>query len=263
MLIQHDMALLATQSDPDRPNQFTRLSVLMPVYNEFATVPEIVRRVLAAPIKLEIELIAVDDGSTDGSAELLAELAARDERIILLRHEHNRGKGAAIRTALTKATGDIVLIQDADLEYDPADYPALLAPIIAGQAEAVFGSRFVGRGSRVGFAQRTANRLLTWLCNRLTGLKLTDMETGYKAIRADILRSFVLRCDSFTIEGELTYRLACYGARICETPIHFVPRSHAAGKKIRIADFFRALAGLMRLRFTTGNTAHGLAGGND
>jgi glycosyltransferase involved in cell wall biosynthesis len=249
MLIQHDTAQPATQSGADRPNQFTRLSVLMPVYNESATVPEIVRRVLAAPMNLEIELIAVDDGSTDGSAELLAELAARDGRIILLRHERNRGKGAAIRTALAKATGDIVLIQDADLEYDPADYPALLTPIIAGQAEAVFGSRFAGRGCRVGIAQRTANRLLTWLSNRITGLRLTDMETGYKAIRTDLLRSLHLTCDTFTIEGELTHGLAGRGARIRETPIRYVPRDNTAGKKIRAADFFRALGSLLRLRF--------------
>lgn len=221
----------------------------MPVYNEFATVPEIIRRVLAAPINLQLELIAVDDGSTDGSAELLGELAARDERIRVFRHDRNRGKGAAIRTALAHATGDVVLIQDADLEYDPADYPALLAPILAGQADAAFGSRFPGRDCRIGFLQRAANRLLTWLSNRITGLSLSDMETGYKAIRSDVLRSLHLNCDTFTIEGELTYRLFQSGARIRETPIRYTRRSRAEGKKIRGADFFRALAGLLRLRF--------------
>ncbi len=251
MLIQHDMARSATQSDSDRPHQFTRLSVLMPVYNEFATVTEIVRRVLAAPINLEIELIAADDGSTDGSAELLAKLAARDQRITLLRHERNRGKGAAIRTALARATGDIVLIQDADLEYDPADYPALLAPIIAGHAEAVFGSRFLAADCRVPIIQRTANRLLTWLSNRVTGLNLTDMETGYKAIRADVLRGLVLTSDSFAIEGELTYRLAARGVHIRETPVQFFPRDRMAGKKIRSVDFFRTIGVLLRCRFAT------------
>jgi glycosyltransferase involved in cell wall biosynthesis len=249
MLVHSNATEPAMPPAVDRHLQLARLSVLMPVYNEFATIQEIVRRVLAAPINLQLELIAVDDGSTDGSAELLGELAARDERIRLFRHERNRGKGAAIRTALAQATGDVVLIQDADLEYDPADYPALLAPILAGQAEAVYGSRFLDREGRIGFAQRVANRLLTRLSNRLTGLKLTDMETGYKAIRTDTLRGLILKSDSFAIEGELTYWLAQRAARIQETPIRYQPRTVAAGKKIRIADFFGALVGLLRLRF--------------
>jgi glycosyltransferase involved in cell wall biosynthesis len=249
MLFQHDMPQPTTQPGTDQPLQFTKLSVLMPVFNERATLAEIVQRVLAAPIDLAIELIPVDDGSTDGSTQLLAELAGRDERIRVLRHEHNRGKGAAIRTALVQATGQVAVVQDADLEYDPADYPALLAPILAGHAEAVFGCRFSGPERAVGWTQRFANRVLTWLANRLTGLKLTDMETGYKAIRTDVLRSLRLSSETFTIEGELTYRLAQSGARIRETPIRYVRRDKSQGKKIRGTDFFRALAGMLRLRF--------------
>ena len=232
-----------------RPIVATRLSVLMPIYNERHTLAEIVRRVFLSPIEMQIELIAVDDHSTDGSWELLQELAGLDPRIRPLRHPVNRGKGAALRSGLPLSRGEIVVIQDADLEYDPADYPRLLAPILAGDAEAVFGSRFAaGQQPEIGCGNRLANRFLTGLANRLMGLVLTDMETGAKAIRADALKRLPLRSNSFTIEPELTCRLAQSGARIVETPIRYRSRGYAAGKKIRPRDLFKAVAVLIRCR---------------
>jgi glycosyltransferase involved in cell wall biosynthesis len=236
-----------------------RLSVLMPVYNERWTLAAIVERVLAAPVPLEIELVAVDDGSTDGSRELIARLAQRDLRIKALLHERNRGKGAAIRTAIAHMTGDVAVIQDADLEYDPAEYPSLLAPILSGDADAVFGSRFVGPSRRVlYFWHSLANRFLTLVSNVLNNLNLTDMETCYKAVRADVLRRLRLTSDTFTIEPELTCRLAQWGARIFEVPISYRGRTYHEGKKIRAVDGLKALAEMFRCRFLdTQFTDHG------
>jgi glycosyltransferase involved in cell wall biosynthesis len=228
----------------------TLLSVLMPIFNERPTLAEIVRRVFQAPVELAIELIAVDDHSTDGSWELLTELAGLEPRIKPLRQPLNRGKGAALRAALPVARGQIVVIQDADLEYDPAIYPRLMAPILAGEADAVFGSRFAGgRNPPIGFWNRLANRLLTGATNRLAGLSLTDMETGAKMIRTDFIRQLKLRSNTFTIEPELTCRLAQIGARIVETPIEYSRRGYAAGKKIRPHDLVKALVVLLRCRF--------------
>ena len=228
----------------------TLLSVLMPIYNERRTLAEIVRRVIQSPLELAIELIAVDDHSTDGSWELLSELAALEPRIKPLRQPTNRGKGAAVRAALSHARGEIVVIQDADLEYDPAIYPRLMGPILAGGADAVFGSRFAdGRNPPTSFWNRLANRLLTGAANRLTGLSLTDMETGAKMIRADFMRQLRLKSNTFTIEPELTYRLAQIGARIVEIPIEYSRRDYAAGKKIRPHDLVKALAVLLRCRY--------------
>ncbi len=226
---------------------FSLLSVLMPIYNERATLAEIVGRVFASPVGVAIELIAVDDGSDDGSWQLLEQLAAAEPRIRPLRQPRNIGKGAAVRRALEAARGEIVVVQDADLEYDPAEYPRLLAPILAGEADAVFGSRFAnGQRPKIGFASRIANRVLTSVANRVTGLKLTDMETGCKMMRADVLRQLSLTSDSFTIEPELTLQLARTGARIREIPISYQGRDYATGKKIRSHDFFKALFVLLR-----------------
>jgi glycosyltransferase involved in cell wall biosynthesis len=225
----------------------TLLSVLMPVYNERPTLTEIIHRVFQSPISLAIELIAVDDHSTDGSWELLSELAGLEPRIKLFRQPRNRGKGAALRAALSHARGEIAVIQDADLEYNPALYGKLMEPILDGAADAVFGSRFAGHDSaKISLWNQWANRSLTRVTNRLTGLRLTDMETGAKMIRTDVLRRLKLCGNSFTIEPELTCRLAQAGARIVEVPIDYFGRSYRAGKKIRPHDFVKALATLVR-----------------
>jgi SAM-dependent methyltransferase len=193
--------------------------------------------------------VAVDDGSTDGSRDVLLRLAAADRRIKVVLHPTNRGKGAAIRTAIAHMTGDVAVIQDADLEYDPAEYPLLLAPILAGDADAVFGSRFVGHSRRVLFFWHSlANRALTLVSNVLNNLNLTDMETCYKMVRADILRSLRLRSRTFTFEPELTCRLAQWGARIFEVPVSYRGRTYQEGKKIRPIDGLKALAEMLRCR---------------
>jgi len=230
------------QQDGLRPAKFSKLSVLMPVYNERWTLREIVARVLSAPVPLEIELVAVDDCSSDGSWEILLELAAGDPRIKPVRHPVNRGKGAAIRTAIAQMSGDVAVVQDADLEYDPNEYPLLLEPILQGKADAVFGSRYAGPVRRVGgYWHSLVNRLLTWLSNMLNDLWLSDMETCYKMVRADILRQLRLRSSSFTFEPELTCRLAQWGARIYEVPVSYAGRGYWEGKKIRPIDGLKAL----------------------
>ena len=229
------------------------LSVLMPVHNEAGTLREIVGRVLASPVGVPVELICVDDGSTDDSPKILDELASSDPRICVIHQRPNRGKGAAIRAAIAAMTGRVAIIQDADLEYDPADYPRLIHPILAGEADAVFGSRVLGdrTGDTQRLFQRLGNRALTRLSNALTGLRLTDMETCYKAVRADLLRTIPLRSDRFTIEPEITLRLAQLGARIVERPISYNGRTVAEGKSIGPADGLEALWTMLRLRFLT------------
>lgn len=218
------------------------LSVLMPVYNELRWLPEIVDRVLQSPIPLDIELVAVDDCSTDGSWEWLRDRAAHEPRIRAIRQPRNRGKGAAIRTAIENLTGDVAVVQDADLEYDPAEYPQLLQPILELEADAVFGSRYVGHPRRVlGFWRAAINQGLTLVSNMLNDVALTDMETCYKMVRADLLKRLPLSCDSFTIEPEITCRLAQAGARIFEVPCSYAPRSFAEGKKIRFVDGIKAV----------------------
>jgi 2-polyprenyl-3-methyl-5-hydroxy-6-metoxy-1,4-benzoquinol methylase len=205
----------------------------MPVYNEARTLRTIVARVLASPVKLPMELICVDDGSRDGSPEILDALAAADPRIRVIRQPRNMGKGRAIRTAIEHMRGDIGLIQDADLEYDPADYPALVAPILDGKADAVFGSRFASASQRkiLLYWHGVANHFLTWLTNILNDINLTDMETCYKAVRADILKQTPLYSDRFGIEPELTTKLARWNIRLYEVPISYHGRSVAEGKK--------------------------------
>jgi glycosyltransferase involved in cell wall biosynthesis len=216
------------------------LSVLVPVYNEEGSVAELVRRVAAVPLALEV--IVVDDASTDGSMARLAELDVPQLR--LLRHDTNRGKGAAVRTALAAATGDAVVIQDADLEYFPEDFPALLAPIAAGQADVVYGVRDLGSQP---WLRRFGNRLLTRTTNLLYGTALADMETCYKMIRAPVARALELSADRFDIEPEITARLLAGGYRIHEVPVRYAPR------RIRKLSPWRdgphALWTLVRLRF--------------
>ncbi len=220
-----------------------KLSVLIPVYNERETLTEILRRVQA--VGIEKEILIVDDFSTDGTRDLLARLDEPNVRVFL--HERNRGKGAAIRTALPEITGDVVIIQDADLEYDPAEYPKLLAPIEANEADVVYGSRFATTGQgTASWANYHANRFLTGLSNLLTGLKLTDMETCYKAIRADVARRLDLVSDRFEIEPEITAKAARLGARFREVPIRYAGRSREQGKKIGFRDGLRAIATILR-----------------
>jgi len=217
-----------------------KLSVLIPVYNEAATIEHVVDRVRQIPASTEI--IAVDDASRDGSGDVLEQLKAQGRVDQVVRHPQNRGKGAAIRSGIAHATGDVVVIQDADLEYDPLDLPALLGPIAAGKADAVFGSRFQGGPHRVlYFWHAVGNNFLTLLSNMFTNLNLTDMETCYKVIRADLLKRLPLKSNRFGFEVEITARLSQAGARIWELPISYSGRTYAEGKKITWRDGFAAV----------------------
>lgn len=212
-----------------------RLSVLIPVYNERNTIETILNRVHATPIRKEI--ICVDDRSTDGTRERLVELHAAGYIDQLILQEENGGKGKAIRTALGASTGEIVIVQDADLEYDPQDWPVLLEPIVSGKADACFGSRFLGGPHRVLYYWHSVgNTLLTLFSNMLTNLNLTDMETCYKAVRGDVARGLTLTSDRFGFEPEITAQLAKRDARIYEVPISYAGRTYAEGKKINWKD---------------------------
>ncbi|MGA2257434.1 MAG: glycosyltransferase [Thermoguttaceae bacterium] len=226
------------------------LSVLMPVYNEVWTLREIVTRVLTSPVPLELELVIVDDCSTDGSWDLIQKLAAADRRVKPVRHICNAGKGSALRTAIGQITGDVAVVQDADLEYDPHEFRLLLSPILDGKADAVFGSRYAGGSRRVSpFWHTMVNKGLTLVSNVVNNLCLTDMETCYKMIRADILKRLRLQSCSFTFEPELTCRLAQWGARIYEVPISYNSRTYLDGKKIRPRDGLLALGEIFCARF--------------
>ena len=228
-----------------------RVSALMPVYNEAATIAEGISRVRAVP--LDIEIICVDDGSSDNTRGVLEELKARGEIDHFVAHDRNRGKGAAVRTALEYATGDVVVIQDADLEYDPQEFVRLLEPIRNGRADAVFGSRFRGDTRRVLYYWHSmGNNLLTMLSNMATNLNLTDMETCYKMVRTDLMKSLPLRTDRFGIEPEITARLAQSRARIYEVPISYSGRTYAEGKKIGWADGAAAIWHIVRSNFLSG-----------
>jgi len=221
------------------PWDHVRLTVVIPVYNEVHTVEALLHRVREVPLNLEV--IVVDDGSTDGTRDVLPKLEGTlIDRLVM--HEKNAGKGAALRTGFKHATGDVVVVQDADMEYDPHELPMLLAPILRGKADAVYGSRFLGGPHRVLFFWHSVgNRVLTLLSNMFTDVNLTDMETCYKMVRRELLQSLPLSANRFGIEPELTARLAQAGARIYELPISYDGRSYAEGKKIGWRDGVSAL----------------------
>ena len=224
------------------------LSVLVPVYNERDTLENLLRRVLAVPVDKEV--IVVDDGSRDGTREVLARLAG-ELPIRALYHERNRGKGAAIRTALAEARGEVTIIQDADLEYDPEEYPRLLAPIVRGEANVVYGSRYLGHTNPLPFTHfKVAVLLLNAMANLLYGTHLTDEATCYKMFRTSLLRSLPLRCERFEFCPEVTARVAKRGEKILEIPIAYHYRTKAEGKKIGWGDGFEAIWTLLRYRFT-------------
>jgi glycosyltransferase involved in cell wall biosynthesis len=223
-----------------------KLSVVIPVFNEERTLATLVARVLATPYAKE--LIIVDDASSDGTSRIIAELAARHPELVPQRHEKNQGKGAALATGLRHVTGDIVLIQDADLEYDPADYPALLRPFEEGDADVVFGSRFLGGpfGRVHLYHHYLGNRFLTAFSNLFTNLNLTDMETCYKVFRREVAQKLDLRSRGFAVEPEITAKVARMGVRIYEVPVRYAGRDYAAGKKIRPRDGLIAVWAILR-----------------
>jgi glycosyltransferase involved in cell wall biosynthesis len=223
------------------------LTVVMPAYNERATLHEALRRVLASEVD-SLEVVVVDDGSTDGTRELLTQGPALDTRVRVVLHDRNRGKGAALRTGFSEARGRFVLVQDADLEYDPGEYPRLLAPLLDGHADVVYGSRFAGGGAHrvLYFWHSVANRGLTTLSNMLTDLNLSDMETCYKVFRREVLQEIQLAEDRFGIEPEMTAKVAQLGVRVYEVPISYHGRTYAEGKKIGLRDAFRAVYCIVR-----------------
>ena len=222
------------------------VSVVMAIFNEKPTLEGSIRAVLSQPCVGE--LLAVDDGSTDGSSELLERLAAENPRIRPLAHKRNQGKGAALRTGISNASANIVLIQDADLEYDPEDYAALLRPILSGKADAVFGSRFIGSHEHrvLYFWHSLGNRFLTLLSNMTTNLNLTDMEACYKVFKRDLIQSVILEENRFGIEPEIVAKIAHTGARIYEVAISYHGRTYAEGKKIGWKDGFSALRCILK-----------------
>ena len=224
-----------------------KLSIIIPVYNEVKNIGEIVKRVQAT--RLAMEIIIVDDGSKDGTVEILQKLDGKRKVHVLLQ-EKNQGKGAAVVTGMRAAKGDIILIQDADLEYDPRDYPALLKPIQEGVADVVYGSRFLGAAHRVTmFWHQLANQLLTLMTNILYDSILTDMETGYKVFRREVIEGMTIRAKRFNFEPEFTAKILKRKYRIYEVPITFNPRDYSEGKKIKLKDAFEAVWALLIYRF--------------
>ncbi|HEX5096707.1 MAG TPA: glycosyltransferase family 2 protein [Acidimicrobiia bacterium] len=226
-----------------------KLTIVVPVYNERNTLVEIVRRMRAVelPDNIEREIVVVDDGSTDGTRDVMNQLKDSTVRVIL--HEHNKGKGAALRTGFAQATGDYVLVQDADLEYDPNDWPKLIAPVLAGKARVVYGSRFTGERRNMLLLHWIGNRVLSLTTNVLYNTTLSDMETCYKLIDRSLLDGVTLRANRFDIEPEMTAKLLKRGVRIYEVPISYSGREFDEGKKITWKDGFAALWTLVKYRF--------------
>jgi glycosyltransferase involved in cell wall biosynthesis len=225
------------------------LAVVIPVYNEAATVAEVAKTVLAQP--LVQELIVVDDGSTDGTWESLQPLARSDRRVKLLRHDKNQGKGAALRTAFAQVASPLVLVQDADLEYDPAEYPLLVNPILAGKADVVFGSRFMGSSAHrvLYFWHSLGNKILTTVSNMATNLNLTDMEAGFKAFRREVIQKIKIQESRFGFEPEIVAKVSRLGVRIYEVAISYYGRTYAEGKKVGWQDGVSALRCIIKYNF--------------
>ncbi|MDX1709362.1 MAG: glycosyltransferase family 2 protein [Desulfobacterales bacterium] len=225
-----------------------KVSVIIPVYNEKSTISEIIDRVRA--VDLEKEIIVVDDGSTDGTSQQLAEIVRRFEDVTILSHQKNRGKGAALRTGFAEASGEIIIVQDADLEYDPRDYEALLVPILDGRADVVYGSRFLGGPHRVLFFWHyVGNKFLTLLSDAFSNLNITDMETCYKMFKKEVLDDIQLRSNRFGFEPEFTMKIAKKGFRVYEVPISYSGRTYEEGKKIGWRDGLSAMFAIVWFRF--------------
>jgi glycosyltransferase involved in cell wall biosynthesis len=222
------------------------LSVIMPCYNEAATLLEIVSKVRA--VNLEKQIIAVDDHSTDNTYDLLRQEAAHDPTMIVVRHPVNRGKGAAVRSGLARASGDIVIIQDADLEYDPEDYYELIRPIAEGRVNVVFGSRFLGRHTGMYFWNALGNKSLTFLTNFLFNCWISDMETCYKVMRTDIMRDLQLQSNDFRLEPEIAAKVLKRGHRVYEVPVSYLGRTYEEGKKMKPSQGFYAILALFKYR---------------
>jgi glycosyltransferase involved in cell wall biosynthesis len=228
--------------------EYRSLTVIMPVYNERPTVAEVIRRMRAVELPLTLQVIVVDDGSSDGSDKVLR--AVEDSTVRVICHERNQGKGAAVRTGLAEARGDLVLIQDADLEYDPADWPRLLDPIMRGKARVVYGSRFTGERKNMLPLHWFGNRLLSLVTNVLYSSTLSDMETCYKLFDAQVLEGITIVSNRFDFEPEITAKVLRRGHRIYEVPISYAGREPDEGKKITWRDGFSALKALIKYRFT-------------